>query len=173
MRIRLATAGLLASAVLASVLSVDVADPEPASAHTKTTQDCTWVQSTNYTLLRYDYDPDYVEWVEIEPGHGEYRYGRMVPVWGYERYKSCGPVTYVPHSHRLWIPAFVCPWVTAAGGAAGGLAGASLGPPGVIGGGAAGAGAAGSICGGVWTWYVTSGPLTLRRAIEQVIAKTV
>ncbi len=108
MRIRLATAGLLALAVLASVLSVDVADPEPASAHPKTTQDCVWVTSSDYTNLRYRYNPDYVEWVEIEPGYGEYRYGRMEPVWGYRRYQNCGPVIHIPHSHNPWIGVVTC-----------------------------------------------------------------
>ena len=115
MRIRLATAGLLALAVMASTLSVDVADPEPATAHTKTTQDCTWVQSTNYTIIRYDYDPTYSYWHAYSGTESEYRVGRFVPVWGYERYQQCGPVTYVPHSHRIWISYAVCAWAPSVG----------------------------------------------------------
>ena len=153
MRIRLATAGLLALAVLASVLSVDVADPEPASAHTKTHQDCTWVQSTNYTIIRYDYDPNYVEWVEPEPGYGHYVYGRFVPMWGYERYRSCGPVMYVPHSHRLGIPAFVCPLAAVGAGVIALPTAPATGGAGPI----VAGGVVASACGGYFVYYQTSG----------------
>ena len=97
--------------MLASTLTiVTVADSDPASAHVDRRQDCTWVQSTNYTIIRYDYDSDYVVWVEDpeQPGEGEYRVGRLVPVWGYERYKSCGPWYNQPHSHNPWNAFYVC-----------------------------------------------------------------
>ncbi len=57
MRIRLVTAGVVALAVLASTLSVDVADPEPASAHVK--RDCETVQTSDWVIVNYRY-----EWVQ-------------------------------------------------------------------------------------------------------------
>ncbi|MDE0700342.1 MAG: hypothetical protein OXH61_06440 [Acidimicrobiaceae bacterium] len=107
MRIRSAAVGIFALAVLASTLTVvAVTETEPASAHVAYTQDCTWVQSTNYTIIGYRWDPNHMYWHDFGNGEGEYRYG--VPIWGYERYRRCGPRYERPHTHNQWVWFGVC-----------------------------------------------------------------
>ena len=108
MRIRLVTAGLVALAVLASTLSVDVADPEPASAHVK--RDCEAVQTSDWVIVNYRY-----EWVQSFTDDGYDTSGPvLVPVWGFRTYWNCGPP--IPHSH--WLRNLIFCTVVAAGSAA-------------------------------------------------------
>ena len=93
MKFRLATAGLLALAVLASTLSLDVADPEPASAHTK--HDCTWVTSTNWGIIGYTTGPYEQSFTDGHDTSGP----TIVPVYGYKKYQSCS----LPIARSHWF----------------------------------------------------------------------
>ena len=107
MSIRSAAAGILALVVLASTVTVaTVTNTETASAHVAYTQDCWWETSTNYTIIGYDWSASGMYWHDFGNGEGEYRYG--APIWGYERYRRCGPRVLRPHTHNLWAPWLVC-----------------------------------------------------------------
>lgn len=127
MSIRSAAAGFLALVVLASAVTVvTVADTEPASAHVAYTQDCTWVQSTNYTIIGYQWDPNEMYWHDYGNGEGEYRYG--IPIWGYERYRSCGPRYERPHTHNPWLWFGACTFIGLVNTGAGAYCGATAIP---------------------------------------------
>ncbi|MCQ3807019.1 MAG: hypothetical protein OXB92_04565 [Acidimicrobiaceae bacterium] len=124
MSTRSAAAGILALVVLAStVTAATVTDTQPASAHVAYTQNCWWETSTNYTIIRYDWSVDGMYWHDFGNGEGEYRYG--APVWGYERYRRCGPRVLRPHTHNPWAPFFICGLIGIANQPAGLVCGAS------------------------------------------------